>query len=114
MPIKGPTKALETGWKVHGRVVVDTIHGEWFSTVAHSTRHGVVMLQFLDYGRAVGYCIGTGGGTHPIYGYWIMARKDADVRLLAAEAIKHFASYDIGYLVAQFERLGAQPTNIRI
>ena len=113
-PLTGASKTLETGWRVRGRVVGDTVVGEWFSTVAHSTRHGVAMIQFLDYGRGVGYWVGTGGANYPIYGYWIMARDEADLKTLATEAIKHFSSYDIGYLVAHFERHGSQPPNVKI
>jgi hypothetical protein len=113
-PLLGTHKALATGWIVRGRVVGDTVVGEWFSTVAHSTRHGVAMIKFLDYGRAVGYWVGVGGSTYPIYGYWILDRNEADLKTLAAEAIKQFSSYDIGYLVAHFDRHGSQPPNVTI
>lgn len=78
-----------TAWKLIGKINHgDTLVGTWQSTVKNTKRFGAAVLKFTDYGRGVGYWIGPAGKDYPVYGYWIMTRKEGHTRLLAHRALQ--------------------------
>ena len=87
-----------TSWRVVGVIEKDVLVGTWRSTVAHSTRHGTVLLKFCDDGRAIGYYLGVAEAC-PVYGYWLMSRDENDLRQLAEAVLKRFRWNDLKGIV---------------
>jgi hypothetical protein len=92
------SKRPATAWKASGKIFHgDTLVGTWHSTVKNTKRFGAAVLKFVDYGRAVGYWIGPAGKDYPVYGYWIMCRKEEDIRGLARTVLESsgFEFFDV-------------------
>ena len=105
-----------TAWKVISSLVKgDTLVGTWTSKIEHTKRYGTAILKFIEYGRAVGYWTGPAGKDYPVYGYWIMARNEGDLRRLAADVLKNtnFEFTDVAkhILSSQPPRRGGQDAN---
>jgi len=103
--VNASSDLVQTRWKVRSRLVQgDTIVGTWRSTVKFTSRHGVAMLKFIDHGRAVGYWAGPAGLDYPAYGYWIMAKSEADLRRVATSALRetNFECVDVAGFVVSF------------
>ncbi len=96
--LPGAPSRPETAWRAGGKVLHgDTLVGTWQSTVKHTKRFGAASIKFVDYGRAVGYWIGPAGKDYPVYGYWIMSRRESDLRMLAKAVIDkaQFEFFDV-------------------
>ena len=66
----------KTSWEAHGKMMQDTIVGEWISQTPQSRRYGSFMLQFLDNGLAAGHWIGFGRSEpYVLYGFMILNKK---------------------------------------
>lgn len=96
---------VETGWIVHGRIVTEnTIISDWVGVIENTTRYGNAFLKFIENGRAIGYWIGYGSKTdgRPMYGYWILSRKEEDVKNLSDSVLQKFQFYDVKFMVEHF------------
>ena len=92
----------ETGWIANGKVVTEnTLSLDWKGTIEGSTRYGNCFMQFLDFGRAIGYWIGYASSEDglPVYGYWILSRNEDEVKELAKLALDKFHFINVKDLV---------------
>lgn len=96
-----------TGWIVTGKLLNDTLIGEWNSVIEGTKRYGTVILKFLVNSRAVGYWTGYSGiDSNPKYGYWIMDKNESILNDISNSLMKdyNFKFYNVGFLVENFEQ----------
>jgi hypothetical protein len=110
------TKMYETGWIVKGKLVGETLIGEWYSSVKDSRRFGTVFLKFLEHGRAVGYWVGYSGVTRPVYGYLILSRNLEDLKKISEKVLIEydFRITDVSHIVENFDNLKLTKKDVTI
>lgn len=96
-----------TAWEVEGKIIGETIIGEWDTTLKNTRRYGAVIIKFLDKGRAVGYWIGYGGAAWPRYGYWLMNRDPGELKKMNELVLSDydFKAYDVANLIENFDSI---------
>jgi hypothetical protein len=95
-------KTNHTSWHLNGKIYPDsTLIGQYIGMNESSVGQGSGFLRFIGNGRAVGFWMGYSGNYsgHPLYGYWILAKNENDLREMAAFVLTKFQFYDIKYLV---------------
>jgi len=98
----GVLNGSETAWVANGRVVaMNTLLLDWTGSTGSSIRYGNAFLQFIEKNRAVGYWLGYASYKtyHPVYGYWILSRKEDDLLDLAQFALSKFIFVDVKELI---------------
>ena len=97
---------IKTKWKIRGKLIRDTLVGEWYSMEKYSKRYGVTMIQFLDNGLAAGHWIGLGGLDNPVYGFIIMSRNEDSAGVIADTIMDkyNYTSFDTAKIATAMNR----------